>query len=93
MIRYTHSHNHRTEAAYCTDYHPLLHLHPGLGPLVQGDGEVQPYVDDGQEVEQEEGSYENQGFRQHSAVWVGEPAVTHLMLRMAMAGSRGKSFC
>ena len=47
-------------------------LHLGLGPLVLGDGEVQPDVDDGQHEEGEEGGDQKQRLVEH-----GEPGSQH----------------
>ena len=50
----------------------LLHLHLGLRPLVLTDGEVQPDVDDGDQVEEEEGRDQEKWLRDHGAVRVIE---------------------
>ena len=49
-----------------------LHLHLGLCVLVSGDTEVKSDVDDGGEVEEEEGGDQQQRFIDHGAVSVGE---------------------
>ena len=43
----------------------LLHLRPGLSPLVQGDGEVQPDVDDGLQVQEEKGGHQYERLCHH----------------------------
>ena len=53
----------------------LLHLHLGLRGLVPGDGEVQPHVDDGHQVQEEEGGHQQQGLHHHRAVRVVESIV------------------
>ena len=51
---------------------PLLHLQLGLRPLVLADGEVQPDVDDGDQVEEEEGGDQQEWLRHHGAVGIRE---------------------
>ena len=48
-----------------TLHQALLHLHLGLCRLILGDGEVQSDVDDGGEVEEEEGGHQQQGLSDH----------------------------
>ena len=50
-----------------------LHLQFWFSVLVPGDGEVESDVDDGGQVEEEEGGDQQQGLIDHGAVCVGEP--------------------
>ena len=75
-MKISHSHNYTMQ--YKSQMQaPLLHLHPGLSSLIQGDGEVQPDVDDGQKVQEEEGGHQYERLYHHGAVRVGEPGQKH----------------
>ena len=64
-------HAHARQPARAT----LLHLHLGLRGLVPGDGEVEPHVDDGHQVQEEEGGHQQQGLHHHRAMGVVESIV------------------
>ena len=52
----------------CSTPRCFLYLHPGLCPLIHGDGKVKPDIDDGQKEEEKKSSDKKQRLHEHRSV-------------------------